>query len=317
MEVAVDYNGILQKAYKVSMYYVKEDDTAKDIAQATAIKYYLNCETIDMKGSNSWIYKVSKNLSLNHLKKSKRVLIYSNSYFEDKIYANSLSQKEILGIEDIEIFNIKEKQLLREYYEKSSNLGKLSKKYKMKLSVLKNKIYNLEKERKLFELIHEGVISTSSIPGTKLHRNIQNFLSKLKICLQNNDLSKMKHYFSKCVINDEVNSIQIKKIVQYDIDILGHDKFMLNIGYKDPFNEVNFFRLSLEISNGSTINVIEFPIVPKKVFASNVNEIPIEVLRQLQVNEKGVVPLSQEDIMKLIETQKDKIKVLVEKKNCL
>ena len=55
MQTAVDYDTILQKAYQISMYYVKEDDTAKDIAQATAIKYFLNVdkiknETIDRRG---------------------------------------------------------------------------------------------------------------------------------------------------------------------------------------------------------------------------------------------------------------------------
>jgi len=144
MDTTVNYNHILQKAYQVSMYYVKEDDTAKDIAQATVIKYYLNVERIETKGSNAWIYTVSKNLSLNHLKKAKRELSYSNSYFEDKIISEGINHKEIIGIEDIGIFSIKEKQLLKEYYENSSNLEKLSKKLKMKKNILQNKIYNLE-----------------------------------------------------------------------------------------------------------------------------------------------------------------------------
>ena len=139
----------------------------------------------------------------------------------------------------------------------------------MKKNVLLNKIYNLEQERKLFELVYFGIQRTKSLPGTKLHRNIQNFLSKLLICLNNCDLMKMKHYFSECIINDEVSSIKIKKIVQYDIDILEKNKYLLNIGYHDPSNAVKFFRLRFEISKGSTINVIEFPIMPKKVFAFN------------------------------------------------
>ena len=180
--------------------------------------------------------------------------------------------------------------------------------------MLQNKIYNLEQERKLFELIHNGILRTMSVPGTKLHRNIQNFLSKLQTCLKNDDLVKMKHYFSECIINDEVSSIKIKKIIQYDIDIFERNKYLLNIGYRDPLKQVKFFRIRFEISKGSTINVIEFPIIPKKVFAFDAKEIPIEILKQLQVNEKGVITLSQEDVIKLVETQKEKIKVLVDKK---
>jgi len=42
MQDTVDYNLVLRKAYQVSMHYIHENDMAKDIAQATAIKYYLN-----------------------------------------------------------------------------------------------------------------------------------------------------------------------------------------------------------------------------------------------------------------------------------
>ena len=48
----------------------------------------------------------------------------------------------------------------------------------MKKSVLQNKIYNLEQERKFFEQLHSGMLRIESIPGTKFHRNIQNFLKK-------------------------------------------------------------------------------------------------------------------------------------------
>lgn len=310
----IDYNVVLQKAYQISMYYVKENDTAKDIAQAAAIKYFLNIDKIQSTGSNSWIFTVSKNLSLNHLKKFKRELIYSNSYFEEKIYSNKTDDKKYrLEIDDIEIFNIKEKDLLKQYYENPSNIDRLARKTKMSKSVLQNKIYNLEQERKLFELLNDGILRTKSVPGTKLHRNIQNFLNKLKICLNNNDLMKMKYYFAECKINDEVSSIEIKQIAQYDIDILGQNKYMLNIGYHDPDHNVKFFRIRFEISEGSTINVIEFPILPKKVFSFNAKDIPIKILRQMQPNKKGEIPLTQNELNKLVESQIDKIEVLVDK----
>jgi len=313
MQTAVDYDKILQKAYQISMYYVKEDDTAKDIAQATAIKYFLNVEKINNEKSNNWIFTVSKNLSLNHLKKYKRELVYSNTYFEEKNFENYPKTKKILTIDDIKIFNVKERNLLKQYYENSGDINKLVRKSKLNTKVLKNKIYNLEQERKLFELIYFGVQRTKSLPGTKLHRNIQNFLKKLKYSLNNGDLMKMKHYFSGCIINDEVSSIKIKKIIQYDIDILETNKYLLNIGYHDSLKAIKFFRIRFEISEGSTINVIEFLIMPKKVFAFNAKEIPIEILRQMQPNEKGVTDLTQDEFAKLLKSQKDKIKVIIDK----
>ena len=296
------------------MYYVKENDMAKDIAQATAIKYYLNLENIKIKTSNSWIYTVSKNLSLNYLKKQKREFTYTDSYFEQEKYSEKDDTKETLNLDDIDIFSIKEKNLLKQYYTVSADLSLLAKKTRIKKNILRNKIYCLEQERKLFELIHDGVIRTKSIPCTKLHRNIKNFLNKLKTCLNECDLMKMKHYFSECKINNEVSSINIKKIAQYDIDILEKNKYMLNIGYFNLEDEVRFFRLRFEISEGSTINVIEFPIIPKKGFAFDAKEIPNEILRQLQPNENGEISLSQVEIDELFKSQKDKIEVLVDKK---
>ncbi len=314
MQTAVDYNEVLLKAYQVSMHYIKEIDMAKDIAQATAIKYYLNEEKIETNRSDSWIFKVSKNLSFSYLKKNKRELNYSNSYFEEKLYTENADIKEPLDINTIDIINAKERALLKKYYEVSLDLSLLAKKTGIKRNVLRQKIYRLEQEIKLFELIRDGVICTKSIPGTKLHRNIKNFLNKLKMCLANDKLMEMKHYFSDCKINNEVSLINIKKIVQYDIDILEQNKYLLNIGYHDPKNEVKFFRIRFEISAGSTINVIEFPIMPKKVFAFDAKDIPIEILRQMKVNEKGVIPLSQDEIDELFKLHKDKIEILVDTK---
>jgi len=313
MRDAVDYNLVLQKAYYVSIHYIHEIDMAKDIAQATAIKYYLNEEKIEKKKSNSWIYTVSKNLSFNYLKKHKKEFTYVDSYFEQEQYSKKDDTKEILDIDDIVIFSIKEKNLLKQYYAVSADLSLLARKTGIKKKILRNKIYVLEQEIKLFELLNDGILRTKSIPGTKLHRNIQNFLRRLKTCLDNNDLLKMKYYFSNCTINDEVSSINIKEIAQYDIDILEKNKYMLNIGYFDLEDEVKFFRIRFEISEGSTINVIEFPIMPKKVFSFDAKEIPIEILRQMQSNKKGVIPLTQKEFDKLIESQKNKIEVLVDR----
>ena len=290
MQDAVDYNLVLRKAYQVSMHYVSENDMANDIAQATAIKYYLNIEKIEERKSNSWIFTVSKNLSFNYLKKRKREFDYSKSYFENELQVENIIIKTSLRIDEIDVINAKEKTLLKQYYNISGNLTLLAKQTRIKKEVLRQKIYRLEQEVKLFKLIKNGIISTNSIPGTKLHRKIKNFLSKLKKCLNECNLLKMKHYFSECKINNEVSSIKITKIAQYDVDIIDHHKYLLNIGYYDPDNNVKFFRLRFEISEGSTIKVIEFPIMPKKVIAFDANKIPIEILRQLQPNEIGYEP---------------------------
>ena len=317
MQGAVDYNLVLRKAYQVSMHYVRENDMANDIAQATAIKYFLNKEKIEKNKFNSWIFIVSKNLSFNYLKKCRRDFDYSKSYFEEKLQVENTNIKTSLNIDEIDVINAKEKELLKQYYNISGNLSLLAKQTRTIKEVLSQKIYRLEQEVKLFELIKDGVISTKSIPGTKLHRKIMNFLNKLKTCLNNCDLLKMKYYFSDCKINNEVSTIKITKIAQYDIDILDHNKYLLNIGYYDPENNVKFFRLRFEISEGSTIKIIEFPIMPKKVIAFDTKKIPIEILRQFQPNEKGVIPLSQDEADEIFTSQKDKIKVLVEKKNRL
>ncbi|KQC07258.1 MAG: hypothetical protein APR54_06195, partial [Candidatus Cloacimonas sp. SDB] len=240
MEDAIDYNLVLRKAYQVSMHYVHENDVAKDIAQAAAIKYYLNVEKIEKTKSNSWIYTVSKNLSLNYLNKNKRELEYSRDFFEKKLQVEKKNNKTSLNIDEIDVINAKERELLKRYYAVSGNLSLLAKQIGIKKEVLRQKIYRLEQEVKLFEVMRNGIISTNSIPGTKLNRNIKNFLSKLKICLNNNNLYKMKHYFSNCKISNEVREIEIAEIAQYDIDIIEKNKFMLNIGYYDPESNVKF-----------------------------------------------------------------------------
>jgi len=313
MREAVDYNVILQRAYQVSMHYVKEHDMANDIAQATSIKYYLNEEKINKDKAESWIFTVSKNLSFNYLKQCKRELNYSKNYFESKLQFTEDKNRITIDIDEIYMINAKDRQLLKQYYAVSGNLSLLAKQTSTKKEILRQKLYRIKQEVKLFELIKDGTVCTRSIPGTKLHRKIKNFLDNLKTCLKENEIQRMKQYFSQCKINKDVTSIDIKEIAQFDIDILDHNRYLLNIGYKDAADKVKFFRLRFHVTDGGHIEVIEFPIVPKKVLAFNAKEIPIDVLRKMQPNKKGVIPLTQKEFDKLIESQKDKIEVLADR----
>lgn len=61
------------KVYNVALHMLKNEDDAKDVAQDTLIKIYKKLKDFNGKSSfSTWIYRITVNTSLDHLRKIKR-----------------------------------------------------------------------------------------------------------------------------------------------------------------------------------------------------------------------------------------------------
>ena len=80
------------------------------------------------------------------------------------------------------------------------------------------------------------------------------------------------------------------------------------VHYFDSTNEPNCFVMTITVPYKNAVKIEQFPNKPAEKTVFDVNDLPPQVLQLLTTtNDKGVIPLSDEEIAKIINTYKDKI----------
>ena len=115
--------------------------------------------------------------------------------------------------------------------------------------------------------------------------------------MQADSINDLKYYISKDVLS-KIEKVDIHSFIKFDVKIKEDKIFEILIAYYDSNKQVGFCFVHLKIDKRNRIRVVGFkpkPSVvikiknPEKVFS----EVP-------PVNEKGIIPLSFEEMTKII-----------------
>ena len=309
-------------AFKVASHYLNDEDNAKEIAQVTAIECFLNHEKIRQDTLHSWIFTVAKNKSLNLIKFQGRQTIIDPNIL-DKIKLNSL-QKEFnkTGFEDIEmllertpksIISFKKRELLLQVINNNYKINKIASKLNINKNSLRIKIYRIHQEMLLYHRLLNGCKRLYPIPGTKLHHNIMNFIKKLKDRLDKNDFSIFKDY----IINEQtkkiLKSISIGTHVNYQLDIIEENTYLLFVGYLDKKKTFKGFRLLLSASKYK-LCVRSLPESPKKIVKIEEKDLPESFVKTLKSGKDGMPIYTREELNNQIKEKAKKIDLIYSQK---
>ncbi len=268
---------IEQIARRVACNYLDGNIYTEDVVQEALIKFYKNRDKIDLDNLVNWTYTVVKHLCLNLIDKDKR-----NLKLKQEIELNRLADKETIiddynkqtvdnfqsileELDSYTFINDTDKKILKKYLLKEQGLTQLSRSYKIKKSVLKKRIYQALREIKFFEMLSKDVVDFNTIPGTKMHTNVSNFLKALEKALIDNNLSILKNYLRYAIIHDTIAKINLKQIVGHRISLLKNDSYRLTITYQDNNDNYKVFGIKYSILDNKRISVDEIPIFPKSV----------------------------------------------------
>ncbi len=270
------YDRVYTTAKKVAFLYIKNADDVEDIIQLTLMQFYLNKDKITEEKIYNWVFTVTKNFCMQYfrsrkkedeLKKSYIIEASSNLSHDDNQDKKNEENLIIIDIDQYGFINNKDKVILKDYIDKHNSISKLSKSYKVKKKTLQNKINLLLKEIKLYHIIQSQPHVFDALPGTKLSRNINNFLKTITKAIETNEIDKLKHYLSDCKINDSIDNLYVKEVSSYRIQIVASNIYMLIVGFIDLDDHVKFFMARFKLINNYTLKFIEFPIFPKRVVA--------------------------------------------------
>ncbi len=293
---------------RVALKYLYGNIYVDDVIQQTMIQYYLNRESVNLENLVNWVYTVSKNLCIDFHKADKNTSKLINNIQlnkqaeeqqEDDNDHGQKDVKSILGeLDNYTFLNETDKKILKKYIPKEYSLSKLSKCYRIKKNVLKNRIYSALREIKFYRLLETDVIDFDTIPGTKMHVNIKNFVSKIESALKNNNLNELKNYSRNCIIHDSISQIDIKKVCGYRLTFYSRSNYRLAVLYKDTNDQNKVFGILFSVINNKNIQIEEIPIIPRKVVSINPQYASGDVGMRMLTNSKGVYNQRIGDITK-------------------
>lgn len=273
------------KSAKVTAYKIVNDyELAEDIASNCVVKLEKVSRTREIANPKGWIRKVVTNLCNDYFNKQKRLLEVplDEEKLEYFAYKNQENSSEIIDFEiDFSKYpflehNDREKKILEYFYIKKESNAKIAQRFKIKESKVKEIIYKFTNEIELYHLIDNKTLFFKLLPYTNLTIKINNFLHKLKHCLNNNDLSCMKRYLKNAKIND-FSKIEFKEMKSCKLKYIDEDRYQLLVVFINQVNKYSFFFIEFIITSSNNLQVIEFPIWPQGVIQIDKSKLKKEV----------------------------------------
>ena len=125
--MSIDYEKVLKYAKQVAYRFFTDQDTVQEIAQLTAIQFFLNENRIDLDKTDNWLFTVTKNFCIKRIKESQSSKelniepVLLESYSDNSI---EYSEHEI-DITSYDFITDKDKRILQNYYlDQLSQIGR-------------------------------------------------------------------------------------------------------------------------------------------------------------------------------------------------
>jgi hypothetical protein len=154
-----------------------------------------------------------------------------------------------------------------------------------------------------------GFIGTKMIVTPQLDNLIYQFLLRFKKNLENNTLGKMHYYFSEVDLKNYNPSYEIKKILDYDIE-LNDSIYKAWVFYNNKFGTYDSFHIEFFIDNKNHLKIVTPPTKTKKMFVFEQESEEGKQIRKLldtfPIDKSGRPKIPEEEMDKIIKQFEEK-----------
>ena len=300
-----EYN---KAAFGYALYLTGNIDAANDIASQTISLFLLSFKG----GSNEkgWIINTVKNYSNKYFDKikleNKQVRTYREELVE-KIYGQVEYERDESLQEafrdSFEALNDIELKSLFYYFQCNENIKEMHDNIGGSYATLRKQVSRIKNKLKAETYRNLGFIGTKMIVTPQLDNLIYQFLLRFKKNLENNTLEKMHYYFSEVDLKNYNPSYEIKKILDYDIEI--NDKiYKAWVFFQNKQNVGDSFYIEFFIDDKNHLKIVTPPTKPQKLFIIEESSEEGKQIRKLldtfPIDKSGRPKIPEEEMDKII-----------------
>ncbi len=300
-----EYN---KAAFGYALYLTGNIDAANDIASQTISLFLLS-----FKGDSNekgWIINTVKNYSNKYFDKikleNKQVRTYREELVE-KIYGQVEYERDESLQEafrdSFEALNDIELKSLFYYFQCNENIKEMHDNIGGSYATLRKQVSRIKNKLKAETYRNLGFIGTKMIVTPQLDNLIYQFLLRFKKNLENNTLENMHYYFSEVDLKNYNPSYEIKKILDYDIEI--NDKiYKAWVFFKNNLDVFDSFYIEFFVDDKNHLKIITPPTKTKKMFIIEQESEEGKQIRKLldtfPIDKSGRPKIPEEEIDKII-----------------
>ena len=318
------YKQITDSAFKIIRKLISNYEETKELAHTVAIQYFLSVKNTDIVDLTKWINTTARHKAIDHLKHKKIDFSAQAEQFDDienTLSDNMIKQEEDIPIEEImekykDNLNVQQKQLLTEFANKGYEIKKLWNGKRINHNTLRKRISRLKRDLRADYHLRHGMDASKEMLNSRLYENILYFIRQFKKAVQENSLDRLEFYFSDDKLLTKIPDLQIEKIINFDITLIGPMRYEFTVYYNNLQQDFSAFRTHLEMVGSHSIRIIDFPSKQfSKIIELDQEDFSKDFFEKIKPGKSGKIELSKEQLEKLIKSEAKNVKIIYENPN--
>ncbi len=305
--------------FNFALYKTGSIEAANDITSQTINLYLLKADTIEEEHIKGWLIQTSKKYCQAFFRSEKKETQKQDNYrheimeqlYEQQAIGRDEALKEAFQ-DSFKALNDHELKTIFYYFQCNENIKEMHNMINISYTVLRKQISRIKNKLKAETYKVLGVIATKKIVTPQVNNLIVKFLRRFKTNLENNSLEKMYYYFSEVDLKKYNPSYEIKKILDYEIELID-SIYKVWIFFKNKKDETDSFFIKFYIDKKNHLKILTPPQKPSNVFKfkedSEEGKRILKILNSAPIDRTGVSKFSDEElekILKQIEKTKNK-----------
>jgi len=301
-------------AFDYALYRTGNVDVSEDISSQTISLLLLSYN--NKSNLKRWVISTAGNYCKKYFskysKEKKNKEKYGSEIYEKLTESSSLESDLELTIAFKESFNTLtevELQIILYYFKCNENIKEMHENLELSYDALRKRISRIKSKLKAETYRRLGFFGTKRIVTPQLNNLIVKFLKRFKENLENNTLRKMYYYFSDIDLSNYEQNIKIKKIIEYDIELV-NSIYKAWIFFDNIQNIAECFYIEFYVDENNHLKIITPPTKKKKLVVietdSEEGKKLSELLMKYPEDKTGRPKIPKEEIEKILQQFKDK-----------
>ncbi|MCD4818860.1 MAG: hypothetical protein K8S23_09225 [Candidatus Cloacimonetes bacterium] len=295
--------------YSYALYKTGDFTLADDITSQSINLFLLKVNNLDAIDIKKWFIETCKNYCKKAIDRKIRIYKINQNYKTElisRINQHSKTEKDHELLASFKtVYNhlsAADLRLLLFYFKCGNNVKEMSRISSESYEALRKRVYRLKKSLKAATFQNLGIITSKKLISPSLNTHVINFFKEFKENLENRTLHKMYYYFSEIDLKKYNPDVQIKELVDYEINIT-NNIYTAHVIFKNYDNEPQSFYIKFHIKGKNRLKIITPPTPDNLHFFSFNRESGkqlIKLLEQYPENREGYSKIPKELIAKII-----------------